>query len=194
LINQLIQYLALRQNEDNFIVDFKPVYAETDDIILKAEVYNDAFERINSEEVKIKIQNSAKEELEFTFDIQGNDYLLNAGHLPMGDYTFSADVTVAGKTYNETGRFTITPVNFENLDLRANHNLLYQLAFQSGGKFYTPNQSGQMISDLQNNTRLKATSYYQEMISELLNLKWLFFVVLILLSVEWFLRKFWGIY
>lgn len=194
LVNQLIQYLALRQNEDNFMVDFKPVFAETEEIILKAEVYNDAFERIKSEEVKIKIQNSANEEFEFTFDARGDEYFLNAGYLPTGDYTFTASVDIAGKTYNETGRFTITPVNFENLDLRANHNLLYQLANESGGSFYAPNQSDQLISDLQNNNRLKATSYFQEMINELLNLKWLFFVVLLLLTVEWFLRKFWGIY
>jgi len=194
LVNQLIQYLALRQNEDNFIVEFKPVYAETDDIILKAEVYNDAFERISSEEVKIKMQNSASEEYEYTFDVKGSDYFLNAGHLPVGDYTFSANVDISGKSFNESGSFTITPVNFENLDLRANHNILYQLAAESGGRFYAPNQSEQLISDLPNNTALKATSYYQEMINEMLNLKWLFFVVLILLSVEWFLRKFWGIY
>jgi hypothetical protein len=194
LVNQLVQYLALRQNEDNFIVDFKPVFAETEEIMLKAEVYNDAFERIKSEEVKIKIQNTANEEFEFTFDVRDEEYILNAGYLPTGDYTFSASVDIAGKTYNETGSFTITPVNFENLDLRANHNLLYQLANESGGGFYAPNQSEQLISDLQNNNRLKATSYFQEMINELLNLKWLFFVVLLLLTVEWFLRKFWGIY
>jgi hypothetical protein len=52
----------------------------------------------------------------------------------------------------------------------------------------------QLISDLKSNNHLKATSYFQEMINEMLNLKWLFFVVLLLLSVEWFLRKFWGIY
>jgi hypothetical protein len=194
MVNQLVQFLALRQNEDNFIIDFKPVYAETDDIVFKAEVYNDAFEKINNEEVKIIIQNSNSEEFEYVFDIQGSDYFLNAGHLPSGDYTFSSEVTIGDKTYSETGRFTITPVNFENLDLRANHNLLYQLAAQSGGQFYQPNQSGQLISDLQNNNRLKATSYFQEMIDEMLNLKWLFFVILLLLSVEWFLRKFWGIY
>ena len=194
LVNQLIQYLALRQNEDNFIIDFKPVYAETDDIILKAEVYNDAFERLTSQEVKIKIQNENNEEFEFTFDIQGNNYLLNAGHFPVGDYTFSASVDISGKIFNETGRFTITPVNFENLDLRANHNMLYQIAVQSGGRFYAPNETEKLIADVQGNKRLKATSYFQEMINEMLNLKWLFFIVLLLLSVEWFLRKFWGLY
>jgi hypothetical protein len=194
LVNQLVQYLALRQNEDNFIIDFKPVYAETEEIIFKGEVYNDLFERINTQEVNIKIQNATGEEFDFTFDLQGNDYILNAGYFPAGDYTFTASVEIGEKSATETGKFAITPVNFENLDLRANHNLLFQLAAESGGKFYLPNQSGQLISDLQNNNRLKATNYYQEMINELLNLKWMFFVALLLLSVEWFLRKFWGLY
>jgi len=193
LINQLIQYLALRQNEDNFIIDFKPVYAETDEIIFKGEVYNDLFERINTQEVNLKIQNATGEEFDFTFDLQGNDYILNAGHFRAGNYNFTASVEIGEKTATETGKFAITPVNFENLDLRANHNLLFQLAAESGGKFYLPNQSEQLIADLQNNNRLKATSYFQEMINELLNLKWMFFVALLLLSVEWFLRKFWGL-
>ncbi len=194
LVNQLIQFLALRHNEDNFIIDFKPVYAETENVRFKAEVYNDAFERINTGEVKIKLQNQETVELEYTFDIQGNDYILNAGHLPTGDYNFSAEVTIGNKTLTENGRFSVTPVNFENLDLQANHNLLFQLSAESGGRFYEPGQSNQLISDLQSNNRLKSTNYFQEMINEMLNLKWLFFVVLLLLSVEWFLRKFWGIY
>lgn len=131
---------------------------------------------------------------DFTFDIQGENYVLNAGHLPVGDYIFNAEVNISGKTFTETGRFTITPVNFENLDLRANHNVLYQLAVQSGGRFYTPGETEKLISDLQENNRMKATSYFQEMINEMLNLKWLFFIILLLLSVEWFLRKFWGLY
>ncbi len=194
LVNQLIQYLALRENEDNFIVDFKPVYAETDDIILTAEVYNDAFERITSEEVNIEIRNNNDEDFNFTFDVQGESYYLNTGHLPAGDYTFSAQVTIGNETFDETGKFTVMPVNFENIITRANHNILYQLAAQSGGKFYLPSEIGSLLNDIENSNRLKATNYFQEMIHELLSLKWLFFVILLLLSVEWFLRKFWGIY
>lgn len=194
LINQLVQYLSLRENEDNFIVDFNPVYPEIDDIVFTAEVYNDAFERINSEEVTMEIRNSNDEEFNFTFDVQGDNYYLNTGHLPTGDYTFSAQVTIGNETFNETGRFTVTPVNFENIVTKANYNVLYQLAVQSGGKFYLPSDVNGLLSELENNNRLKATSYFQEMIHELLDLKWIFFVVLLLLSLEWFLRKFWGIY
>ncbi len=194
LVNQLIQYLALRENEDNFIIEFNPVYAEIDDIILSAELYNDAYERINSEEISIEIKNEKDEEFNFTFDVQGDNYYLNTGHLPTGDYTFIAQVTIGNETFNETGKFTVTPVNFENMVTRANYNVLYQLAAQSGGKFYLPSEINELILELENSNRLKASSYFQEMIHEFLDLKWLFFVVLLLLSVEWFLRKFWGIY
>ena len=61
IVNQLIQYMALRENEDNFIVEYKPVYNETDDVVLNAEVYNDAFERITAEEVNIELKNSNNE-------------------------------------------------------------------------------------------------------------------------------------
>uniref|UniRef100_UPI0032168803 hypothetical protein n=1 Tax=uncultured Draconibacterium sp. TaxID=1573823 RepID=UPI0032168803 len=194
LVNKLIQYLSLRENEDNFIVEFKPVYTETDDVILNAEVYNDAYERIASEEVHITLKNSNNEDFNYTFDIQGQNYYLNAGHLPMGDYTFFADVTIGNEKYTESGSFTVTPVNTENTITRANHNMLYQLASQSGGQFYLPGQTGNLISELKSGNTLKVSNYFQEMVNELLNLRWLFFVLLMLMCVEWFLRKYWGIY
>jgi len=194
LINQLVQYLALRENEDNFIMEFKPVYAEIDDVILNAEVYNDAFERITSEEINIEIQNTNGDKFDFTFDVQGEKYYLNAGHLPTGDYTFSAEVTIGKETFNETGSFTVIAVNFEDVVTRANHNMLFQLAEQSGGQFYLPIEVDKLIAELRTSNKLKSTTYFQEMVHEILNLRWLFFVILLFLSVEWFLRKYWGIY
>jgi len=194
LVNQLVQYLALRENEDNFMIDYQPVYAEIDDVILKAEVYNDAFERITSEEVTIEIVNEEGDDFQFTFDVQGDSYTLNAGKLPVGNYSFTSEVSIGNETFTENGNFTVTAVNLENIVTRANHRMLYQLASRSGGNFYLPEQTSQLIEDLSNSNQLKPESYFQEMINELLNLRWLFFVFLILLSLEWFLRKYWGIY
>jgi hypothetical protein len=194
LVNQLVQYLALRENEDNFIVNFEPVYPEIDPVVFNAEVYNDVFERITTEEVSIVIQNEQGDELDFTFDVRGNGYHLNAGVLPAGNYSFVAEVTVGNQTYKETGNFAVTGVNIENSVTRANHRMLYQLSSQTGGAFFTGNQIDQAIDELKKSNNLKPTSYFQEMVTELLNLRLMFFVVLILLSVEWFLRKYWGIY
>ncbi len=193
-VNQLVKYLALRENEDNFIVDYKPVYTETDDVNLSAEVYNDAYEPITSEEVNIELKNTDNENYKFTFDIQGKNYALNAGHLPTGDYTFTAEVSIGNEKFTETGSFTVVPVSIENIIIRANHNMLYQLARQSGGEFFLPDQTETLINEIKTSNKLKPISYSQEMINELLNLRWMFFVVLLTMSAEWFLRKYWGIY
>ena len=194
LVNQLVQYLSLRENEDNFIIDYNPVYAEIDDIIFTAEVYNDSYERITSEEINMVIKDSEENEYEYTFDVLGGNYQLNTGHLPVDDYTFSASVKIGNETYYETGSFTVSPVNFENIVTQANFNNLFLVASQTGGKFYLPSETNQLIDELKNSNRLKSTSYFQEMVRELLKMKALFFIVLLLLSMEWFLRKFWGIY
>ncbi len=194
LINQLVQYLALRENEDNFIIDYQPVYAEIDDVILNAEVYNDAFERITSEEVTIEITNEQGEEFPFTFDIRGDEYTLNAGKLPVGNYNFSSSVTIGDETYSEKGGFSVTAVQMEKIITRANHKMLYQLANQSGGDFFLPGETQQLLQQLKTGNQLKPVVYFQDMVNELLNLRWLFFVFLLILSMEWFLRKYWGMY
>jgi hypothetical protein len=140
------------------------------------------------------IQNEQGDELDFTFDVHGNGYHLNAGILPVGNYSFVAKVTLGNQTFTEMGNFAVTGVNIENMVTQANHRMLYQLSSQTGGAFYTASQIDQAIEELKKNNNLKPASYFQEMVTELLNLRLMFFVVLILLSVEWFLRKYWGIY
>ncbi len=194
LVNQLVQYLALRENEDNFIIDFLPVYSETDDIVMKAEVYNEAYELVTNEEVTIEIQNESGDNLNFTFDIRGNGYFLNAGHFATGDYNFTARVTMGDETFIENGRFTVIPVNLENIQTRANHQVLFQMAEQTGGRFFLPAQVDELVKQIKTGNQLKPVIYFQEMVNELLNLRWLFFVLLSTLGMEWFLRKYWGIY
>ena len=140
------------------------------------------------------LSNENGDELDFTFDVHNNGYNLNAGNLPVGNYTFNAEVTIGNQTFSEAGKFIVTAVNLENIVTQANHRMLFQLSEQTGGLFFPQNEVGQAIEKLKNSNSLKPVSYFQEMITELMNLRWLFFVVLLLLSVEWFLRKYWGIY
>ena len=194
LISQLIQYLALRENEDNFMISFEPVYSEVEDVLMKAEVYNDAFEYLSDAEINIVIENEEGNKLNFTFDVTDKGYILNAGNLPVGNYHFLAEVLIGNNKYTEEGRFSVAALNVENIITKANHRILFQMAGQSGGDFFTPGEMSELTSILKNNDNIKPVINFQEMIYEILNLKWLFFVLLVLLSSEWFLRKFWGLY
>ena len=68
------------------------------------------------------------------------------------------------------------------------------MANQTGGKFFLSDETDELLRLLKNNKTIKPVSYFQELVNEVLNLKWIFFLILSLLSVEWFLRKYWGIY
>lgn len=194
LFDKLVQYLALRDNEDNFIVNFQPVYQETEPVRMTAEVYNDAFEPITTPEVRIILKDSLQQEFSYLFDKGNQFYRLDPGLMPSGPYTFQATTEIGDKIYSEVGEFAVMPVNFELLENQANHRVLYQIAFQTGGKFYQPEELPSLIDDIQSNSNIKPFHYFQNMMNEILNLKWIFFVILVLMSVEWFLRKFWGIY
>lgn len=194
LTSQLVQYLALRENEDNFMIQFEPVYSEVEEVIMKAEVYNDAFEIINNAEIIITIENEDGNKFNFTFDSTEKGYILNAGNLPVGDYLFNAEVLIGGDKFTEQGKFSIKALNIENIITKANHRILYQIAENSGGDFFTPSELENLTTVLKKNSNIKTTIDIQKIIYEILNLKGLFFVLIILLSLEWFLRKYWGIY
>jgi hypothetical protein len=194
LMDKLVQYLALRDNEDNFVIDFRPVYNETDPIIMTAEVYNDAYEPINTPEVSLILRDSVQQEFVYLFDRGNQFYRLDAGVFPPGDYRFEAKVEIGNQTYTETGNFAVMPVNIELLETQANHRMLYQLAQQSGGGFFLPTDTETLIENIISNSRIKPFTYFQSLLSEILNLRWIFFIFLAILSLEWFLRKYWGIY
>jgi len=194
LIDKMVQYLALRDNEDNFMVGFKPVYQETEPVVLTAEVYNDAYEMVNTSEVFITLRDSSLREYPYVFDKSSLFYRLNAGLFPPGNYTFLAKTTLGPTEYTETGNFAVMPVNMEMTDLQANHRILFQIAHETNGEFFPEEQAALVIDEIMDNDKIRNTNYFQTMMNEMINLRWIFFVLLFLLGIEWFLRKFWGIY
>lgn len=193
-IESLAQYLSLRENEDNFMVDSQPVYYDTDPVIMNAEVYNESFEPINESEINIRITHENGNVFPFVFDKKEDYYRLNAGKLPVGSYSFNAVVFLGEKEYTESGSFEILPLQIENINTRADFNLLFQLASLTGGNFFYENEISQLTGRIVENENIKPATYFQASLTELLNLKWVFLVLLTLAGMEWFLRKLWGIY
>jgi hypothetical protein len=193
-IDKLVQYLAMRDNTDNFIIDFKPMYRETESIQMSAEVYNDAYEPINTPEVNIQITDSTNRVFSFSFDQSNQFYRMDAGIFPPGKYQFRASTKIGSRELVKTGNLAVIPINLEQLDYQANHRTLYQLALETNGRFFTVREAGQLIRTIGENNRIKASDYYQTILNEIIGQRWIFFLFLLFLSIEWFLRKFWGIY
>lgn len=194
LINKIVQYLALKLNREQLNVYGKNVFNENEPVILNAEVYNLSYELINEPDVFIEILNKENNKFPFVFNKTARSYRLNAGVFPVGDYTYTANTTVGDKKFTLNGRFTVLQVNTEATNTIANHQVLFQLSKNNHGKMFYPRQTDSLYNRLINNNDIVPVSYSEQKLTELINLKLLFVFILILLSAEWFTRKFFGSY
>jgi hypothetical protein len=194
LTQKIIQYLALKENEDNFNVYHPALFQETDAIEFTAELYNDSYELVNTPEVNIRIKNDSLREFTYQFDRTDDFYRLNAGNFSPGDYTFEAETDIGNQHFTEKGSFSIVKNELEIQDTRANFDLLYQLAEQTGGKFFPFADYGTLLDTIVANKQITVQQHQQTFQIEWINLKSLFFILIVLFGTEWFFRKYWGIY
>jgi hypothetical protein len=188
LLSQTVQYLTANSNRQQFrVYPAKNVFDEGEDVILNAELYNDALELINTPDVKIDLNSSADKNYSFLSTRSGQSYKLDAGTLPVDEYTYSASTKVGAFMAN--GQLTVKPLNLETRQSVANHQLLKNIAKQSGGKMLLPSQISQLADLIKKNENIKTVVYEDKHYSDIIDMKWIFAFILALLSVEWFLRK-----
>jgi hypothetical protein len=194
LVQKTIQYLALKENEDNFNVYHPALFQETDNIEFTAELYNDSYQLVNSPDVSIRIKNDSLKEYTYLFDRTDDYYRLNAGNLEPGDYTFESETKLGNQSFTENGSFSIVKNEIEIQNNQADFGVLFQLSQQTGGRFYPFKNQDKLLDDIKANKQITVQQHQQTLQTEWINLKGLFFLLILLLGAEWFYRKYWGIY
>ena len=190
LISKTVQYLSVKEDKRKFkVYSSKSAFEENENVLLNATLYNDAFEPVNNPEVKIQIKNSEGKAYNYTFSKVGNAYQLDAGALPQGNYTYIASTSLGDKKYTTNGAFYVSAVITEYQQTTANHQLLNTMAQQTQGKMYMPANLLNIVDDLEKSGQVKTITYEDRRYEEMINLKWIFAVILVLLTVEWFFRK-----
>ena len=189
IFSKTVKYL-LTEKDKELTVNHKDSYLNTENITLTAELRNPSRELINDPDLHIIINNS----YEYVFSKGENNYHLNIGMLPEGIYNYRAHTSFGGVEYNATGTFTVESLGIEAQDLTANIERMRSLASQTGGKHYYITDIQHIIKDLENDSRITSISREETRYDDLINLKWLFFSILALITIEWLLRKIFGIY
>ncbi|WP_345950946.1 hypothetical protein ABDD95_05740 [Mucilaginibacter sp. PAMB04274] len=190
LFSQSIQYLTANANRQRFrAYPAKNVFDEGENILLNAELYNEALELVNAPDVNINLKSTSGKNYSYLFSRSGKSYQLNAGMLPVGNYSYTANTKLGKQAFSAKGQFTIKPLNLESRQSTANHQLLYNLSTQSGGRMLQPAQINQLANLIKKNENIKTIVYDDQRFSDLIDSKWLFALIVVLLGMEWFLRK-----
>lgn len=194
LISKTVQYLAIKEDKSFFRVITKNNFYENETVEMQAELYNESYELINDPEINIMIVDKDNKKYPFTFSKTENAYRLNAGIFPVGDYKFQAQAKVGDKVYKQSGSFSVTALQIELTNTTADHQLLFQLAKKHSGEMMYLQNMNDLIEKLNNRDDIKSVAYTEKRLDELIHLKWIFFILLFLFTVEWFIRKRNGIY
>jgi hypothetical protein len=190
LLTQVVQYLTANSNRQRFrVYPAKSVFDEGDNVIINAELYNDALELVNTPDVKIDLKSDSGKSYSFLFTRNGQSYQLDAGSLPVGEYSYDASAKLGNQTLTAKGQLTVKPLNLETRQSAADHQLLSAMAKQSGGQMLMPSQIGQLAGLIRKNDNIKTVVYEDKHYSDLVDVKWVFVIILALLSAEWFMRK-----
>ncbi|MCL4538950.1 MAG: hypothetical protein M1378_05005 [Bacteroidetes bacterium] len=120
-------------------------------------------------------------------------YTGSLGGLGEGKYTYVAQARSTASFFGaDSGTIVVEPLNTEFVQTAMNVQLLRQLASVTGGKFLTPHAfmtGGLQISpEWRKPVTLTDTKRF-----ELLSLLPILGVVILLLSIEWIMRKIWGL-
>ena len=189
LFSKTVKYLLTEKNKE-LIINHKESYLSTENISISAELCNPSRELINEPDLHISINNA----YDYVFSKGDNNYNLNVGMLPEGIYNYRAHTTFGGVEYNASGTFTVESLGVEAQDLTADVERMRSLATQTGGHHYYVTDIQKVINDLENDERITSIAREETRYDDLINIKWLFFSVLGIITIEWVLRKMFGVY
>lgn len=193
LFTKLLQYLSTTDDRRKFrCYPVKQEFSDTEQVQLETQVYNEIFESVYGNTIDIELTDEAGKRTSYNYTTSAGNTRYTIGALPEGVYRYKASTTLKERE-EVRGEFLVVKQQLELQNLTADFNLLRKLASQTGGTFYKMEN----WEDLQNQLVQKeavASIHSEEKLNSLINLKWIFFVLLVLVGAEWFVRKYSGGY
>ena len=190
-LGKLIFYLASNTRKQRLTVDYEPFYDENTAFRLTAEFFNRNYEFDDTASLDLILTNqkdSARRALPML--LKSGYYEADLNGLPAGDYEFT--VKAGNENISRSGSFKVLDFNIERQFLRADIARLGTLAETSGGQMFFPNEWERLVETLINDPANKAIQKSKVEKVSLIDFRFLLFLVVFLLSLEWLSRKYSG--
>jgi hypothetical protein len=191
LFSKLTQYLLLQEDKSKFRIYYKKQVAELTNILFDANLYNESYELINNKEITLEIKSESGEEFDFQFSKVKQGYFLDIGILENGQHSFVAKVV--GSSVVKSGVFDVKKLQLEQMNLVANHGLLFKISELSNGKLFYRNEIDLLSEELNKSSKNQKLIHSKEKLTSLINIPLILLSLLLLISTEWFVRKYNGL-
>jgi hypothetical protein len=193
-ISKTVQYLSTKEDKRKFrLYPEKNEYFDTEPVVFEAEIYNNIYESVYGFEITLEVKDEDGNINQYSLINSESNSRLTVGQLSPGIYQYEAYTILDGKREAISGELSVQELQLESISLTAQHQLLRTVSENTGGEFF-------QLSDIESipgflaQQEAKGIVYSTESFESLINLRWIFFILLALVSTEWFIRKYSGSY
>lgn len=194
IFGKLIQYLSTSDERRRFrSYPVKQEFSDVEQVVFESQVYNDIFEPVYGNHIDIELTSDQGKVSRYSYVTSSGNIRYQIGGLEEGVYRYRSQTEINGQKEEVRGQFVVVSKVIELQNLTADFDLLRKLATNTGGRFYAAGNIDQMNAEL---SEKEATGVIrtEETYNAMINLKSLFWVLLLMVSVEWFFRKYFGGY
>lgn len=194
IFGKLIQFLSTTDDKRKFrSYPLQQEFSDTEPVVFESQVYNDIFEPVYGNTIEIELTNDAGKKSEFTYVTSPGNIRYQIGGLKEGVYRYRSRTVINQKTEEVRGEFAVVERQIELQNLTADFDLLRKLSTTTGGKFFKADNTDALKRYLQQ-TQAQSVIHSEETYDSIINLKWVFWLLLLLVTAEWGLRKYHGSY
>lgn len=190
--DNIFKWLSVKEKEKQFIVNTnKRDYASGEEVLFISQLYDNSYNPLDDAEIKINLINDKNEKREIILTQLGNGkYKSNLSGLPAGTYSYSASAKFKDNILaNETGIFNIGDIPIEYLKTNTNTALLKEIAEKTGGRYFHINEINSLDEILKKDLDFSTIPLFTSSDLSFKDNIWLLIIPIILLSIEWFIRK-----
>jgi hypothetical protein len=168
----------------------KRFYTRNEQVEFIAEAYTESFDPLSDAEVVVNLT-SQKGKTTFSLSPLGAG-IYQSVYKPenSGDYSFTSTATLDGKPFgSDVGSFNIGDINIEFVDPYTDAGFLRNLSSLTDGQFYSNSDYLKLFDDLAKFNKESSTEVKNSVGYNLWTNPYLLISLILLLSIEWFLRK-----
>ena len=190
-IDKIIQFLSSNDARKSLIVNHERFYNSGDALEITAQYFNKNYEFDDKARLSIAVTNTKTKQVKH-YDLlkTTNSFKVNLDGLSAGSYSFIVKELNTNASYSST--FEILDFDIEKQFVNPDLPKLKQLATQTKGEIFVPNQVDELIKNLLNNQEYKTIQKTIIKKTPIIDWYWLLILIACSLGAEWFIRKYNG--
>jgi hypothetical protein len=113
--------------------------------------------------------------------------------LPAGVYSVRSKFKKDTKEIIKKNSFFVNELFVEEENISLNYEFLSSLSDNSGGAYFDWQNRDLAIKSINSSKTFKTVSYFETITELFIKFKWIFYLLIVFVSIEWFLRKWEGV-